>query len=86
MNLPEGPFHPNGTPKLQDAYMVNVAADAMLKRLAQKRDEGASGWQVVFLRARMPEHFSVNEKLMPLVRQFISDSRTKATNDPNPQS
>ena len=45
MNLPEGPFHPNGTPKLQDAHMVNVAADAMLKRLAQKRDEGASGWQ-----------------------------------------
>ena len=30
------------------------------------------GWQVVFVKAEMPEHFSVNEKLMPIVRQFYS--------------
>jgi hypothetical protein len=30
----------------------------------------ADGWQVVFRKNSMPEHFSVNEKLMPLVREF----------------
>lgn len=33
------------------------------------------GWQVVFSRAEMPEHLSMNEKLTPLVRQFIEETR-----------
>ena len=37
-----------------------------------------AGWQVVFLKASMPEHFSVNEKLMPLVRRFIAARRAAA--------
>ena len=28
------------------------------------------GWQVIFRKAEMPEHFSVNEKLMPLIDEF----------------
>lgn len=28
------------------------------------------GWQVVFRKAEMPEHFSVNEKLVPIVNEF----------------
>lgn len=30
----------------------------------------SSGWQVVFRKADMPEHFTVNEKLMPIVNKF----------------
>ena len=37
------------------------------------------GWQVVFARADMPEHFTINEKLMPLVRAFIADTRSQKT-------
>lgn len=33
------------------------------------------GWQVVFRKDVMPEHFTVNERLMPLVRQFIRERR-----------
>lgn len=33
------------------------------------------GWQCVFIKDDMPEHFSVNDKLMPLVRDFIRDSK-----------
>lgn len=33
------------------------------------------GWQIVFSRADMKEHYSVNEKLTPLIRQFIEDSK-----------
>lgn len=31
-----------------------------------------NGWQCVFRKNEMPEHFTVNEKLMPLVRRFIA--------------
>jgi hypothetical protein len=34
-----------------------------------------SGWQVVFLRDSMPEHYSINAALEPIVRRFINDSR-----------
>lgn len=34
-----------------------------------------SGWQVVFRRDTMPEHFSINTALEPLVRRFIRESR-----------
>ena len=34
------------------------------------------GWQVVFRKADMPEHFSVNEKLMPIVRKFYAYKKT----------
>lgn len=33
------------------------------------------GWQVVFKRNNMPEHYTVNEKLLPLVRQFTKETR-----------
>lgn len=33
------------------------------------------GWQVVFSRADMPEHYSVNEKLMPTVRKFLESRK-----------
>jgi hypothetical protein len=34
------------------------------------------GWQCVFKRVRMPEHFSVNEKLMSTVQKFIDETRS----------
>ena len=34
-----------------------------------------SGWQVVFRRDTMPEHFSINTALEPLVRRFIHETR-----------
>jgi hypothetical protein len=34
-----------------------------------------SGWQVVFRRDSMPEHYSINAALEPIVRRFIHDSR-----------
>lgn len=34
-----------------------------------------SGWQVVFRRDTMPEHFSINTALEPLVRRFIRESK-----------
>lgn len=37
-----------------------------------------SGWQVVFRRDTMPEHFSINTALEPLVRRFIHESRLEA--------
>lgn len=33
------------------------------------------GWQAVFERIQMPEHVTVNEKLIPLVRAFIRESK-----------
>ena len=33
------------------------------------------GWQVVFSRADMPEHYTVNEKLMPTVRKFLESRK-----------
>lgn len=35
------------------------------------------GWQVVFVKREMPEHFSVNSKLMPIVNLFYVHRRTK---------
>lgn len=29
------------------------------------------GWQVIFSRLDMPEHFTVGDDLMPLVRRFL---------------
>lgn len=37
-----------------------------------------SGWQVVFRRDTMPEHFSINTALEPLVRRFIRETRLEA--------
>jgi len=34
------------------------------------------GWQVVFSKDEMPEHFSCNEKLMPLVNAFYQYKKT----------
>ncbi len=33
------------------------------------------GWQVIFRRNDMPEHYSVNDKLMYLVQRFLGDSK-----------
>jgi hypothetical protein len=33
------------------------------------------GWQVVYSRADMPEHYTVSESLAPLVRAFIRDAK-----------
>lgn len=33
------------------------------------------GWQVVFKRADMPEHYSINDKLYPIVKRFIKEGR-----------
>lgn len=33
------------------------------------------GWQVVFDRLDSPEHYSLNEKLTKLVREFIEETR-----------
>lgn len=33
------------------------------------------GWQVVFRKNEMPEHFSINHRLMPTVRKFIRESK-----------
>lgn len=34
-----------------------------------------NGWQVVFSRADMAEHYSINEKLVPLVQGFIGANK-----------
>ena len=36
-----------------------------------------NGWQVVFRKNSMPEHYSVNDKLMPLVNLFYVWRKTK---------
>ena len=36
-----------------------------------------SGWQVVFSKGSMPEHYSVNSALMPLVRMFYNKRKLK---------
>ena len=33
------------------------------------------GWQCVFNRLDMPEHFTIQDKLYPLVRRFIDSER-----------
>lgn len=35
----------------------------------------AHGWQVIFKTNDNPEHFTVNKALMPLVKQFIGESK-----------
>jgi hypothetical protein len=30
------------------------------------------GWQCIYIKHKMPEHFSVQAKLMPVVRQFLN--------------
>lgn len=34
-----------------------------------------SGWQVVFSRLDMPEHFTVGDKLLPLVRKYLESKK-----------
>ena len=34
-----------------------------------------SGWQVVHKRSDMPEHYTVQDKLMPIVRDFLKTSK-----------
>ena len=43
-------------------------------QVLQVQTQGA-GWQCIFERVNMAEHLSVNEKLLPLVRQFISETK-----------
>ena len=33
------------------------------------------GWQCIFRRADMPEHYTIQEKLYPIVRQFLNAER-----------
>lgn len=33
------------------------------------------GWQCIFSKLNAPEHFSVNEKLMPTVRKFLNETK-----------
>ena len=40
--------------------------------------KNGSGWQVLFSRANMPEHVTVPEPLIPLVRAFIREGRAAA--------
>lgn len=35
----------------------------------------AHGWQVIFKTATNPEHFTINKTLIPLVKQFIGESK-----------
>lgn len=35
----------------------------------------AHGWQVIFRTDANPEHFTINRTLMPLVKQFIGESK-----------
>jgi hypothetical protein len=35
-----------------------------------------SGWQVIFKRNDMPEHFSINDKLLPVVQSYLSEKRS----------
>ena len=34
------------------------------------------GWQVIFIRKDMPEYFSVQEKLMGIVEEFLKERRS----------
>ena len=40
-----------------------------------------AGWQVVFSKAYMPEHFSANEKLMPIIREFYRSRKQAKRKD-----
>ena len=41
------------------------------------------GWQVVFEKKDMPEHFTVNDKLVSVVREFINSSPASRTSTPS---
>lgn len=34
-----------------------------------------SGWQVIYSRNDMPEHYTIGDKLTPLVRRFLNESK-----------
>lgn len=54
-------------------------------QLAQIRLAGESAWQVIFSRARMPEHPTVPDPLVKHVRQFIDATRApQAPHAPKP--
>lgn len=36
-----------------------------------------NGWQVVFIKNNMPEHFSVNSALMPIISLFYKSRKAK---------
>lgn len=38
-----------------------------------------SGWQVVFTKNEMPEHYTVNAKLVPIVRNFIASQHERTS-------
>ena len=42
-----------------------------------------SGWQCIHSRADMPEHYTVQDKLMPLVRRYLEFRRQKGGEDEN---
>ena len=37
------------------------------------------GWQCIHSRADMPEHYTVQDKLMPLVNRFLHNNRLQST-------
>jgi hypothetical protein len=36
-----------------------------------------NGFQCIYFRHEMPEHYTVQDKLMPLVKRFIRETRTR---------
>ena len=36
-----------------------------------------NGWQVLYSRLDMPEHYTVQDKLMPIVRKFLKDHKNE---------
>ena len=35
------------------------------------------GWQCIYERMDMPEHYTIQDKLYPIVRKFLNDKRTE---------
>ena len=50
------------------AYRAGKGAWQVLQVLTPKH-----GWQCVFERGDMPEHYTVQDKLMPIVRHFLKE-------------
>ena len=48
-------------------------------QVAQILPKGSTQWQVIFSRDRMPEHCTVPDPLVPLVRNFIRSTKEKAS-------
>lgn len=54
------------------AYRPGKGDFQMLQVLTEEH-----GWQCVFRRLDMPEHYTVQDKLMPLVRRFTNNPENK---------